>query len=264
MPDSLSALVITYNEATNIARCLERLDWVQRVVVLDSGSTDGTQEIARNFPNVEVIERAFDTFAGQCNFGLNQIHTDWVLSLDADYILGKGFEEAARAAIQSNCAPAFRVPFQYCIHGQGLSATVYPPRIALYRRDTARYEDEGHGHRVCIKGTPGLLGAMIDHDDRKPLSRWFASQIKYSEQEAEFLATSAASQLSRMDKLRAKAWIVPVLTPFYCLIVKGLWRDGRAGWHYTLQRWVAECMIALALVDRRFAKASKPGQPDSP
>ena len=105
---------------------------------------------------------------------------------------------------------------------------------------------------------------MIDHDDRKPLSRWFASQIKYSEQEAEFLATSAASQLSRIDKLRAKAWIMPVLAPFYCLVVKGLWRDGWAGWHYTMQRWVAECMIALALVDRRFAKAGKPGQPDFP
>ena len=57
---------------------------------------------------------------------------------------------------------------------------------------------------------------------------------------------------------------MPVLAPFYCLVVKGLWRDGWAGWHYTMQRWVAECMIALALVDRRFAKAGKPGQPDFP
>ncbi len=256
MPPPLTALVITFNESANIARCLGRLDWVERVVVLDSGSTDGTQQIARSFPNVEIIERAFDTFAGQCNFGLAQIGSEWVLSLDADYILGEGFERAAIAAIQSGRAQAYRAPFRYCIHGRGLSATLYPPRIVLYRREAARYENEGHGHRVRINGKAGLLGAAIDHDDRKPLSRWFASQIKYAAAEAEFLASTHADQLGRIDRLRVRGWVMPVLAPLYCIVVKGLWRDGQAGWHYTLQRWVAECMIALALLDRRCTRSN--------
>ena len=256
MSGSLTALVIAFNEAANITRCLRRLDWVERVVVVDSGSTDGTQEIARGFPNVEVIERAFDSFAGQCNFGLSQIHSEWVLSLDADYILGEDFEQVAIVTIQSGQASAYRAPFRYCIQGRSLSATLYPPRIVLYRREAARYEDEGHGHRVRIDGTAGLLGATIDHDDRKPLSRWFASQIKYAAIEAQFLASTPAAQLSRIDRLRARGWVMPLLAPVYCFVIKGLWRDGLAGWHYVLQRWTAECMIALALVDRHFTKGS--------
>ena len=83
----LTALILTYNEKENIARTLGSLAWVTSVVLIDSGSTDGTQELAvASHPNVKVLFRAFDSFAGQCNFGLNQIDTEWVLSLDADYI----------------------------------------------------------------------------------------------------------------------------------------------------------------------------------
>lgn len=142
--------------------------------------------------------------------------------------------------------------FRYCIHGKPLSATLYPPRTVLYRRDAAHYEDEGHGHRVRINGSVGSLRSTIDHDDRKPLARWFSSQIKY------FRAgrRSSCSLPNReywpaSDRIRARGWILPFLAPVYCLVINGLWRDGIAGLHYTLQRWTAECMIALALAELR-------------
>ena len=75
--------------------------------------------------------------------------------------------------------------------------------------------------------------------------------MKYAEREAEHLLTAPANELSRIDRLRACGWLMPFLAPVYCLVVKGLWRDGLAGWHYTLQRWLAECVIALAVIDRR-------------
>src|SRR4051812_43381171 len=83
----LSVIILTYNEAPNIGRTLERLAWAKEIVVIDSFSTDETLEIVGKFPRTRVIQRKFDTFADQCNFGLEQIHTDWVLSLDADYVL---------------------------------------------------------------------------------------------------------------------------------------------------------------------------------
>lgn len=247
----ITVMVLTFNEEPNIDRCLERLRWASRVLVVDSFSTDRTLEIVRGYPNTTIIQRAFDTFAGQCNFGLSQIETPWVLSLDCDYILGADFEKEAAEQIAGGEHAGWKSAFRYCIHGKPLSATLYPARCVLYRKAAARYEDEGHGHRVRIDGNVGDLRSRIDHDDRKPLGRWFASQMKYAEREAEHLLTAPANELSRIDRLRARGWVMPFLAPVYCLVVKGLWRDGLAGWHYTLQRWLAECVIALAVIDRR-------------
>lgn len=247
-------MVLTFNEEPNIGRCLERLRWATRVLVVDSFSTDRTLEIVRSYPNTTIIQRAFDTFAGQCNFGLSQIKTPWVLSLDCDYILGAAFEEEAAKQITDGEHAGWKSAFRYCIHGKPLSATLYPARCVLYRKAAARYEDEGHGHRVRIDGPVGDLRSRIDHDDRKPLVRWFASQMKYAEREAEHLLTAPENELSRVDRIRARGWLMPFLAPVYCLVVKGLWRDGAAGWHYTLQRWVAECVIALALAEERCTR----------
>src|SRR5262245_23537543 len=87
MIEDITPLVITYNEEPNIARTLKRLVWARRIVVIDSGSTDKTLDIIRGYPQAEVIYRKFDDFATQCNFGISQIKTSWVLSLDADYEL---------------------------------------------------------------------------------------------------------------------------------------------------------------------------------
>ena len=224
------------------------------MLVLDSGSTDETTTIAGAFSNVVVIHRTFDTFADQCNFGLSQIDTEWVLSFDADYVAEEAFEtQAVNSLSKSDPVAGYRAAFRYCINGRRLSGTLYPPRTVLYRRAAAHYENEGHGHRVRVQGHVADLGASVDHDDRKPLTRWLTSQVKYAEAEAAFLVEASASTLGQIDKLRARGWLLPFLAPVYCLIVKGLWRDGLAGWHYTLQRWLAECMIALAVVDRRLA-----------
>src|SRR5262249_50890354 len=84
---AITPLVITYNEASNINRTLNKLTWAQRIVIIDSGSTDDTLAIVRRYPQAEIIYREFDDFATQCNFGLAKVTSEWVLSLDADYEL---------------------------------------------------------------------------------------------------------------------------------------------------------------------------------
>src|SRR5437764_15460910 len=84
---SLTALILTYNEQENIRRALEALVWVPKVIVVDSFSNDRTLEIERSYPNVQVIQRVFDTHANQWNSWLDRIDTEWKLTLDADYML---------------------------------------------------------------------------------------------------------------------------------------------------------------------------------
>ena len=80
-------MILTLNEEANIGRTLAKLNWARRILIIDSGSTDRTLQIIRQFSQAEVIRRDFDTAAAQCNFGLSYIESDWVLSLDADYVL---------------------------------------------------------------------------------------------------------------------------------------------------------------------------------
>lgn len=249
---SITPMVLTFNEVANIGRVVEKLCWAKRILVVDSGSTDGTLEVLQACSQVEVVHRQFDSFADQCNFGLGQLRTDWVLSLDADYELSDELVQELRGLEESDSVAAYRASFVYRIYGRPLRGTLYPPRIVLYRVRGAHYVNQGHGHRVQIAGEVRQLQGVIYHDDRKPLSRWLASQQRYAQLEADYLLEPPSENLSAVDRLRSMAWPAPMLVFFYVLIVKGCLLDGWPGWFYALQRALAESLLALELIDRRL------------
>ena len=253
--DSLTAVVLTRDEAANIGRCLEGLHWVPRVLVVDSFSTDATTSIAKSFPNVEVAQRNFDSFAGQCNHALQLVDTEWVLSLDADYVVTDDLRRQMSELQHSDIA-GYCVPFTYCIHGRPLRGTLYPARTVLYRKSAARYEDFGHGHKVRIEGSVQDLAGRMLHDDRKPLSRWLQNQIRYAKQEADYLEKAPDSELGSIDKLRRAILPAPLAVGFYVMLLKLCILDGWPGWHYAMQRILAEALISLELVDRKLGRAA--------
>lgn len=248
----LTALILTYNERENIERTLSPLASIEKVVIVDSYSTDETLELARAVrPDVVVLQRAFDSFAGQCNFGLSQIATPWVLSIDADYILTQALVaeiEALEPAAEIN---GYSARFRYCVFGHPLRTTIYPPRIVLYRRECAHYEDEGHGHRVRVAGVIRSFGGEIRHDDRKPLSRWLQSQDAYFKIEARHLRATPNERLNRQDRLRKKIVFAPWIIFLYLLFGRGLILDGWPGWYYVCQRTIAEMILSLRLLTER-------------
>jgi glycosyltransferase involved in cell wall biosynthesis len=246
MLEQITPLILTFNEAPNIRRILDKLVWARRIVVIDSGSTDETLEILRTCAQADVIYRPFVEFASQCNFGLAQVRTPWVLSLDADYELSDGLVSELRLLAPCGATAGYR------IWGRPLRGTLYPPRTVLYRKDKARYHNEGHGHRVTVGGDIIELKNIIYHDDRKPLTRWISSQQRYAREEVSYLLESSADTLSRFDKVRALGWPAPILVLLYTLFAKGCILDGWAGWHYALQRLFFEVLTALELVDRRI------------
>jgi glycosyltransferase involved in cell wall biosynthesis len=252
MLPSITPMVLTFNEVANIRRTLEKLHWAQRILIIDSGSYDGTLEILASYPKVEIVHRQFDTFADQCNFGLAKLQTDWVLSLDADYELSDELVGELCELRETEEVMGYRAAFIYRIYGRPLRGTLYPPRTVLYRVRGARYVNDGHGHRVQVAGTVRQLHGLIYHDDRKPLSRWFASQQRYAQVEANHLLISRSESFSSSDWLRSMAWPAPILVFLYVLFVKGCLLDGWPGWFYALQRALAENMLALELIDRRM------------
>jgi glycosyltransferase involved in cell wall biosynthesis len=255
--EGITPLIITLDEAPNIARTLDKLNWARRIIVVDSGSTDGTLDVLVRYPQVALFKRRFDSFADQCNFGLAQIETEWVLSLDADYEMSDRLVEELSNLRETEGVAGYRASFAYRIHGRPLRGTLYPPRIVLYRVKSARYANEGHGHRVTVSGDVRTLSGVIYHDDRKPLSRWLSSQQNYARVEADYLLTADAGVLSTPDRLRRMAWPAPIFVFLYVLVVKGCLFDGWPGWYYVLQRVFAETLIALEIVDRRLRQRTE-------
>jgi glycosyltransferase involved in cell wall biosynthesis len=250
--DQITPLIITFNEAPNIARTLGKLTWARRIVVIDSGSTDETLDLLRRYRQVEVIHHPFTDFASQCNFGLTHVASPWVLSLDADYELSDALVAELKSLAPADRVAGYQARFVYRIHGRNLRGTLYPPRTVLYRKEKARYRSEGHGHRVVIDGEVLPFDGVIYHDDRKPLTHWFATQRIYAQREADYLLDGSRGARSRTDRIRLMGWPAPFGALFYALFVKGCVLDGWPGWYYALQRVTAETLIALELIDRRL------------
>ena len=249
MREAITPLILTYNEAPNIHRTLEKLTWAKQILIIDSYSTDETLSILQSIPQVQLFQRKFDTFANQCNYGLKQITSEWVLSLDADYILTDELITQLENIPSDTQIDGYFVPFKYCVFGKPLRGTLLPPRQVLYRREKAIYTDDGHAHEVKVKGQSTMLSAYIHHDDRKSLSRWLWAQDRYMIIEAQKLRHTPLLELSFPDRLRQYKITAPILIFFYCLIIKGGIFDGWTGWYYALQRTLAEIILALRLME---------------
>lgn len=255
----ITPIILTYNEASNIRRSLEKLIPFVEVLIVDSGSNDKTLSIVSEFPNARVISRPFDSFSGQWNYALREggVTTEWVLAMDADYILTDGLLEELSRLSPELTVNAYVIGFDYCIFGKKLSATLYPPIIALYRHRQAHYKQDGHCMRAQVRGRVGQLHNRVQHDDRKPLSRWLASQAKYADQEAELLLSKPVRSLRVQDRLRKWIIVAPWLVPLYCLTVGRGALDGWAGIYYAMQRGLAETLLALRLIELRLTKREK-------
>jgi glycosyltransferase involved in cell wall biosynthesis len=256
--DRVDVLVLTWNEEANLARTLDALGQFPRIVVLDSGSTDATLEIASRYRSVRVCSRPFDTHAAQWNHGLTScgITADWVLALDADYVLTAEVAREIAGLAPAPSVSGLQARFRYCIDGVPLSGSLYPPVTVLFRRAGAKYVQDGHTQRLVTDGTVQALSAPILHDDRKPLSSWLAAQDRYARLECDQLVSTPWAELGWRDRLRRMIVVAPWLVPIYCLTIGRGFLDGRRGLFYALQRGIAEAILSARLVESAMRKRS--------
>lgn len=254
MLNQITPIIATFNEAPNIERVLMALTWAREVLVIDSFSNDETIDICAKFENVRVIQNEYAGPTEQSNFGLTQdIKTEWVMSMDADYIVTATLQSEIANLAPCSDIRGFEIGFEYLINGRPLKGSLYPPRTSLYRRDSAHYQRDGHTQRVVIDGIVLKLQHRMQHDDRKPYARWLASQRKYASQEARKLADANWQSLSWPDRLRY-CGMAPLLIIPYTLLIKGVALSGYPGLEYTWQRLVAEVYLQVARIKLKFRK----------
>jgi glycosyltransferase involved in cell wall biosynthesis len=247
-------LILTYNEEDNINRTLQHLQWAEDIIIIDSYSSDRTLEILESYPQIQIFQRKFDTHAKQWNYGLEKIQTEWVLSLDADYILTDKLLDEIKNLCDDDSIDSYFVRFKYCIFGKPLRASILPPRQLLFRKNNSIYVDDGHTQLLQNQGKSSQLSAYIHHDDRKPLSRWLWAQDRYMILESKKLLATPNSELSLGDRIRKKKILAPFIILIYCLILKGGILEGWHGWYYTFQRVLAEILLSIHIIEAEKLK----------
>ncbi len=255
--DEISAYILTFNEQDNIAKCLDALNWAKEVFVIDSYSDDSTLEIARKYSNVRVIQRAFDSHSNQHNFALDQIQTSkWVLRLDADWLVTERLLSELQTADFSVAVGGLKIPFEFSIYGEIVPISLYPPVIALFKREGVRYIQDGHTERLVPNGEVLDCPVCLIHEDNKSVDRFLQSQMQYSKLELGKLSKTEGVHENWKTKIRSRPGLAPILMAFFLLVLKGGAFRGRAAWHYTLQKIIAECTVSLRVLDEKMRKGS--------
>jgi glycosyltransferase involved in cell wall biosynthesis len=260
MLDHITPVLLTHNEEQNIGRALSLLKWAKDVVVVDSDSTDRTLTIIAAYPNVRLFKRRFDTHAKQWRYAVEetQIATDWILRLDADYQVSATLLSELAHLDPNASISAYRIGFDYAIFSQKILASLYPANTILLRKGKFSVWDRGHTEAWSVKGPIATLSGRIIHDDWKPTDQWVIGQTRYMQRELEALRVGRAG-LVRWLRLRPP--LMPIIVLIYCLFVKGLIVNGRAGIFYALQRMIAEAVLSLMVLEAKLRERS--GTPSS-
>ena len=262
---NLSVLILTYDESVNLPDCLSSVAFSDDVVVLDSGSKDGTIQLAES-AGATVLQRPFDNYAAQRNFGLaHDFKHEWVLMLDADERIPEDFIEEIRFVTEQvdNPVTLYRMRRQDMFMGRWLKrSSGYPTWFGrLFRKGAVRVEREIN-EEYYTDGEIGLLdGHLIHYPFNKGISYWLERHNRYSSMEAVKLSEERAEQivwqdfLSKDPMLKRKAFKAfayrmpfrPLLTFCFLYFVKLGFLDGKAGFHFSLMRSVYEYMISLKM-----------------
>lgn len=184
----VTVVIPTRNEERNLPATLGTLGAFAEVVVFDSHSTDGTEQIAREW-GARFHQRVFDNFADHKNWALDNLEfrTDWVLLLDADERIGPDLLVEIAAAIHGDRPEvAFAIPRRNVVDGVFLRrAGMYPDyQIRLIRRGRARYERRLVHEHMLADGPVGFLASPLRHEDGKGIRRYLERHVAYAEMEA--------------------------------------------------------------------------------
>lgn len=201
----LSGVMIAKNEASNIKACLDSAGFCDEWVVIDSGSPDGTQTLARA-SGAQVWERPFDNYAAQKNFGIQKASGEWVLLLDADERVSEGLKKEIRAALAASAADGYEVRRLNRIFGRWMNhgAHAGDVQLRLVRRSKAVFYGPVH-ERVRPEGKIRRFKEPLFHYSTDTIADYMRKLNVYTDLEAAHLSVQDAPPSMRQLKARPLA-----------------------------------------------------------
>jgi len=253
----LTIVIPVKNEEVNLPKCLKAIgkDLARNIVVLDSGSTDRTKEIAHQF-DVELIDFFWNgMFPKKRNWYLrnHEIDTKWVLFLDADEYLTDSFKVELRSALAKNDKQGYWLSYSVYFLGKKLKGGYPLRKLALFQVNSGEYEQidevrwsnldmEVHEHPI-VRGKLGVIKSKIDHQDFRGTSNFVTKHNEYASWEAgRFLKACTHSGSENWTikqkikyRLMKSIFIIPAFFFGSYILYQGF-RDGARGFAHAILR----------------------------
>ena len=266
----IAAIILTLNEADDLPKCLDSLDWTDQNFVLDSGSTDDTCEIATSMGAI-VYKNEFKGFGQQRCWAIDNIpvKSDWILFIDADEVCTPKFASAVLDAIRNSKddTAGFYCCWKLMLYGKWLKFSDSFPRwqFRILKKGKARYRDAGHAMKESdVEGKLEYIKEpYLHYAFSKGWSFWFNRHNKYSTLEAkERLQTNFKPQdmLSKDQSIKKEAikqymsklpgW--PILRFTHSFFFKGGILEGLPGLLYSVNISIYEYMIQLKILESKL------------
>jgi glycosyltransferase involved in cell wall biosynthesis len=242
--ETITAIVMTFNEEHNIGQCLERLTWVDELIVADTGSTDGTVEIAKDYTD-EILSLPWHGYGPTRNLALRETTCDWFLFVDADERVTDELREEILAVLseRGDRFTAYRIPRRSNFAGRWIRGCGwYPGYITrMARNSTARYTDATVHEKLVTEGTVGTLNGDLLHYTDPDLERYLKKDNLYT--------TLAADDMVRAGKKPRMVNLLfnPLMMFLKMFFVRRGFRDGFEGF--------ALCVLSSFSVFTKYAKA---------
>ena len=240
MDKKVAVLILTYNEEKNIEACCKSVDFADEVIIIDSGSTDKTIEIAEKMGAKCVYHPMNEGFSGQRNFALTQTQADWVLYLDADERITPELAAEVQQVIQQKEKFAYKILRMNIIFGQQVKYGGHSPdwSLRLYPRTAISWEGIVHEQANVTLPIQKLAHPMFHHTYTS-WDRYFFKFNQYTTMMAEQMLQKGKT--TRITDIVLRPWFAFIR--FY--ILKAGWRDGKIGFimavyhaFYTMTKYV--------------------------
>jgi glycosyltransferase involved in cell wall biosynthesis len=228
---TLSVVLITQNEEGNLPRTLESVmplvrDGKGEIIVVDSGSTDRTVEIAKSY-GAKVFVEVWKGFAAQKNSAMDKASMDWVLQLDADEALEPSLASEIEIKLKGSATVSgFWIPRKNFFLGRWIRhGGFYPdPKLRLIRRGAGRFEEYGAHPTIKVNGPTRKLSNALLHDAYPTLRGYIDHMNSYSSMGAEVVVAKRHRRFSFTNIV-----IRPLLTFIYNYFFRLGFLDGREG-----------------------------------
>jgi glycosyltransferase involved in cell wall biosynthesis len=236
---SISVVIVTLNAASQLRACLESVRFADEILLVDSGSTDETLALGKEF-GARIIQQAWLGFGPQKQFAVTQAAHDWVLCLDADERVSIELQASIEAALQVPQHPAYRFARcnrflgRYLRHGEGYpdwSLRLFDRRRAHWSEDTVHEKvllDSGASPEGSSIGVIGVLDGDLVHDSAETLEAYLCKQNRYT--------TLAAAAIFKQGGRGSatQVWLSPLIRFIKFYILRRGFLDGLPGFIHIL------------------------------
>ena len=229
---TVSAVLVGLNIEHGIDRYLDSVAWCDEIVVVDSGSTDGTLALCRDHPKVRLVEQAFLGYGPQKRFAVAQASHDWILSLDADEVVTPALAGEIQSLLAADAAPLAgatltrRMVFLGRVFGHGRDAR--QRILRLFDRRQGAFTDDAVHEKVVVRGPTRELNGDLLHYSYRDLADYFDKFNRYT--------TLMAEKMNRQGRRVGVPGIVlrPPWAFFQYYFLRGNWLNGLPGFVYAL------------------------------